>query len=420
MITSAAEAARHIQSGDNVFIHSAAAVPRDLVQAMSDRHEELRDVSIYQIHTECDAPYAAPEREAAFTIKALFVGANTRDAVQRSAGSYIPIFLSEAPSLFRKGIVPIDVALITVSPPDKHGYCSLGTSIDISLAAVKAAKLVIAQVNECMPRTHGDGLIHIQNINIQVRENRRLPEVLNGDLTPEQQAIGKNIAELIEDGATLQMGIGAIPNAVLSCLGSHKHLGIHSEMFSDGVLPLIRSGVIDGSRKRKHPGKVVSSFVMGSQALYDFIDDNPMVRMISSEYVNNTDVIRKNPKVTAINSAIEIDLTGQICADSIGCKIYSGVGGQMDFIRGASLSEGGKPIIAMTSTTRKGASKIVPFLQQGAGVVTTRAHVHYVVTEYGVAYLYGKTIEERVRLLIDIAHPDHREALEKGSRMLFG
>ncbi len=278
--------------------------------------------------------------------------------------------------------------------------------------------MVIAQVNEYMPRTHGDGLIHINNINVMVLENCALPEIKYPKLTDENKAIGKHIAELIENGSTLQMGIGAIPNAVLAHLGNHKNLGIHSEMFSDGALPLIEKGVINGTCKNKYPGMVISSFVVGTKKLYDFIDDNPMVQMMDSEYVNNTDVIRKNPKVVAINSAIEIDLTGQVCADSIGCKIFSGVGGQMDFIRGASLSKGGKPIIALSATTKHGASKIVPFLKQGAGVVTTRAHVHYVVTEYGVAYLHGKTIEERIKLLINIAHPAHREELEEKSRQL--
>lgn len=420
MITTAEEAVKKIGNSHNVFIHSAAAAPQHLIRAMTDRKDELKGVSIYQIHTEGTAPYANQGLEDAFVVKALFVGANTRRAIQQGRGSYIPIFLSEAPSLFRKGVIPIDVALITVSPPDKHGYCSLGTSVDTSLAAVEAAKLVIAQVNKYMPRTHGDGLIHIDNINHQVMEDEPIPEVFVHALTPEEKAIGEYIAVLIDDGSTLQMGIGAIPNAVLACLGNHKNLGIHSEMFSDGVLPLIKSGVVNGKLKQKHPGMIVSSFVVGSRELYDFIDDNPMVQMLDSEYVNNADVISKNPKAISINSAIEIDLSGQVCADSIGSKIFSGVGGQMDFIRGASLSNGGKPIIALTSTTRHGDSKIVPFLKQGAGVVTTRAHVHYVVTEYGVAYLYGKTIEERIKLLIDIAHPNHREYLEKESRLLWG
>lgn len=420
MTTSSEEAVKQIKSDDNVFIHSAAAVPKSLVDAMTERHSELRNVSIYQIHTEGDAPYSNPTLQNSFIIKSFFVGANNRDVIQNGNGSYIPIFLSEVPALFRKGVIELDVALISVSPPDKHGYCSLGTSVDISLAAAQCAKIVIAQVNDQMPRTHGDGLIHISKIDIQVEQSVPLPEVTYPELTEENKAIGKYISELIEDGSTLQMGIGAIPNAVLSYLGNHKNLGIHSEMFSDGVLPLIEKGVINGACKAKHPGMIVSSFVVGSKKLYDFIDDNPMVQMLGFDYVNNTSVIQKNPKVVAINSAIEIDITGQVCADSIGNKIYSGVGGQMDFIRGASLSEGGKPIIALTSTTGKGISKIVPFLKQGAGVVTTRAHVHYVVTEYGVANLYGKTIEERVQLMIDIAHPDHRAELLEQSKLILG
>ena len=418
MKTTAKEAIKIIESGNNVFVHSAAAVPKALVWAMANRYSELRDVSIYQIHTEGEAPYSTPECQGSFTIKTFFVGSNTREVVQMGNGSYIPMFLSEVPALFTKGIISIDVALISVSPPDKHGYCSLGTSVDISIAAAKCARIVIAQINDQMPRTHGDGLIHISAINIQVEQSEPLPEVIFSDLSAEQMEIGKNICELIEDGSTLQMGIGAIPNAVLSYLDNHKDLGIHSEMFSDGVLPLIEKGVINGVCKKKHPGMIVSSFVVGSRKLYDFIDDNPMVQMLDMGYVNDVSVIQSNPKVVAINSAIEIDITGQVCADSIGNKIFSGVGGQMDFIRGASLSEGGKPIIALTSITKSGISKIVPFLKKGAGVVTTRAHVHYVVTEYGVANLYGKTIEERVKLLIDIAHPAHREHLHQSSKLI--
>ncbi|MEX0811368.1 MAG: acetyl-CoA hydrolase/transferase C-terminal domain-containing protein [Chitinophagales bacterium] len=415
MELSATEAVKKIKSGNHLFIHTAAAAPQELIRKLSERHNELKNVSIYQLHTEGTAPYASEECGNAFHVKALFVGQNTRNAIQHGRGSYIPIFLSEAPLLFNKNIIPVDVALITVSPPDKHGYCTLGTSVDTSLAAEKAAKLVIAQVNKYMPRTHGDSMIHISHIDIMVYHDEPLPETKAGALTDTETAIGKNIAGLVEDGATLQMGIGAIPNAALAALENHKDLGIHSEMFSDGIIPLVEKSVINGANKHKFPGAIVGSFVMGSQKLYEFIDDNPLVKMLDSSYVNNTDVIRRNPKVTAINSAIEIDLTGQVCADSIGSKIYSGVGGQMDFMRGASLSDGGKPIIALTSTTKKGDSKIVPTLKEGAGVVTTRAHVHYVVTEYGVANLYGKTIEERNKELIRIAHPDHREALEKAA-----
>lgn len=419
MSTSAAEAVKIIKSGDNVFVHSAAAVPRQLIHAMTERHTELQNVSIYQIHTEGDAPYANPDLHASFTLKPFFVGSNMRSTIQHGKGSYIPMFLSEVPALFRKGIIPIDIALITVSTPDKHGYCSLGTSVDISLAATQTAKVVIAQINDQMPRTHGDGLIHISKIHFSVEHSEALPEAIPPRLSEEHKAIGKHISELIENGSTLQMGIGAIPNAVLSFLGDHQDLGIHSEMFSDGVLPLIEKGIINGSRKKINTGMIISSFVVGSKKLYDFMDDNPIVQMRDFEFVNNVGIIQQNPKVVAINSAIEIDLTGQVCADSIGSKIFSGVGGQMDFIRGSSLSDGGKPIIALTSTTKNGASKIVPFLKQGAGVVTTRAHVHYVVTEYGVAYLYGKTIQERIKLLIEIAHPDHRAELYESSKLIF-
>lgn len=414
MSISAEHAAAQIKSGDHVFIHSAAAVPQELVRHLYLRKDELKDVTIFQIHTEGEAPYAS-ETVDAFRVKCMFVGPNIRKSIQHGHGSYIPVFLSEIPRLFSSGTLPIDVALISVSPPDEHGYCSLGPSIDVSLAAVLAAKTVIAQVNKFIPRTHGDGLIHVGNINHLVKHNEPIPEVVSGDLSKAELAIGRNIAELVEDGATLQMGIGNIPNAVLASLGNHKDLGIHTEMFSDGVLPLVQKGVITGKNKKKHPGKIISSFVMGSREVYDFIDDNPLVNMLSSEYVNDIRVISKNPKVTAINSAIEVDLTGQVCADSIGHRIYSGVGGQMDFIRGASLSEGGKPIIALPSTTKHGESKIVPVLKSGAGVVTTRAHVHYVVTEYGVANLYGKTLTERAKLLTEIAHPDHRESLERAA-----
>ena len=410
----AEEALQHLKSGDHVFIHSAAAAPQELIRKMCDRKDELEDVTIYQIHTEGPAPYA-DDSVKAFNVKCLFVGPNIRKSIQHGHGSYIPVFLSEIPRLFKEEILPIDVALISVSLPDEHGFCSLGPSVDISLAAVKAAKVVIAQVNKQIPRTHGDGLIHVSNLNYTVRHDEPVLEVPSTELTESELAIGKNIAELVDDGATLQMGIGNIPNAVLASLGNHKDLGIHTEMFSDGILPLVHSGVINGKFKRKHQGKIVTSFVMGTRKIYDFIDDNPLVNLLASSYVNNSSVICQNPKVTAINSAIEVDLTGQVCADSIGHRIYSGVGGQMDFIRGASLSEGGKPIIALNSTTRKGNTKIVPLLKTGAGVVTTRAHVHYVVTEFGVANLYGKTLAERAKLMADIAHPEHREFLYRAA-----
>lgn len=416
---SANSALSSVQAGQRVFVHSVAAAPSLLIEALTARAHELTNVEMIHLHTEGKAPYAEPGMEGKFFTNALFVAANTRKAVEEGRGDYIPIFLSECPSLFRNGILPLDVALIQVSPPDKHGFCSLGVSVDISKAAVETAKVVIAQVNENMPRTHGDGIIHVKQIRSFVEGNLPLHEHVSETPSEVELEIGKNVASLVEDGATLQMGIGAIPNAVLACLTSHKDLGIHTEMFSDGVMELVQKGIITGIHKKKHPGKIVSGFVMGTRKLYDFIDDNPEVAMLDIGYINDPHVIRKNPKVTAINSAVEVDLTGQVCADTIGTRQYSGVGGQMDFIRGSSLSDGGKPIIALPSSTAKGESRIVSILKPGADVVTTRAHVHYVVTEYGVANLYGKNLRQRAKTLIGIAHPDHREKLEKEARERF-
>jgi 4-hydroxybutyrate CoA-transferase len=415
IVSSALEAVSDIVSGNRVFIHSVAAAPTKLIEAMTARASELRHVEIIHLHTEGAAPYANPEFSESFFTNAMFVGANVRQAIREGRGDYIPVFLSETPLLFRKGILPIDVALIQVSPPDRHGFCTLGPSVDTSRAAVQTAKLVVAQINPKMPRTHGDGLVHISKIHKAFYVDEPIHQHKTDAPTETEMKIGRFCAELVEDGATLQMGIGAIPNATLAALTNHKDLGIHTEMFSDGVLPLVERGVITNAKKRIHPGKIVATFVMGTQKIYDFIDDNPLVAMLDVQYVNDTAVIRKNPRVTAINSALEVDLTGQICADSIGTYHYSGVGGQMDFIRGASLSEGGKPIIALPSITEKGISRIVPFLKEGAGVVTTRAHVHYIVTEYGIADLYGKNLTQRAKALIEIAHPDHREALEKAA-----
>lgn len=409
------EAAKFIKSGDRVYIHGAGATPQALVNAMVARSEELTNIEIYHLHTEGEARYTAPEYEGIFHVNALFIAPNAREAVNAGRADFIPCFLSEVPIMIRRGRIKLDVALIQVSPPDKHGFCSLGISIEATLAAIEMADHVIAQINPRMPRTHGDGMIHIDQIKYYCYHQEELPEWQVKELTDVQMAIGRHVASLVEDRATLQMGIGAIPEAALSYLTSHKDLGIHTEMFSDGILPLVESGVITGKYKKKHPGFIISGFLLGTRKLYDFVDDNPLVRVKDIEYVNNTRVIMQNPRVTSINSAIEIDFTGQVCADSIGKRMYSGVGGQMDFIRGASLSEGGKPIIALPSITKMGASKIVPYLQEGAGVVTTRAHVHYVVTEYGVADLYAKSLKQRARLLIDIAHPDHRENLERAA-----
>ncbi len=407
------EAVSAVKSRDRVFVHSIAAAPQQLIHALTRRAPELRSVEIVHIHTEGEAPYALPEHRASFHTNAMFVGANIREAVETGEADYIPVFLSEIPALFRKNILPLDAALVQVSPPDKHGFCSLGVSVDATLAAVQTARYVIAQVNPNMPRIHGDGMIHVSEIDFAVEVNDRIPELRPPVLNTVERAIGGYCASLIEDGSTLQMGIGAIPGAVLGALRNHRNLGIHTEMFSDGVIDLIESGVINGSVKRIHPGKVISSFVWGSRRLYDFVDDNPLILLRDVGFVNDTAVIRNNPRVVAINSAIEVDLTGQISADTIGVLQYSGVGGQMDFIRGASLSEGGKPIIALPSTTSNGISRIVTYLQKGAGVVTTRAHVHYVVTEFGIANLYGKNLRQRARAMIDIAHPDHRESLER-------
>ena len=414
-ITSAADALTHIKSNQKLYIHTAAAAPVRLVEAMAARYRELKNVQLYSLHTEGPAPYLEPECAESFRLNAFFVGKNVRQAVNDGRADYVPIFLSEVPLLFKNHIIDLDVALIHVSPPDKHGFCSLGVSVDATRAAVNNAKLVIAQVNPNMPRTHGDGVIHKSEIDFGVEVNDPLPEHAPQELSEMEKQIGQNCAALIEDGATLQMGIGSIPDAVLAALRNHKNLGVHTEMFSDGMIDLVESGVINNSMKRRHPNRIVSSFAMGTRRLYDFMDDNPNLAMLDCAYVNDTAIIRKNPKVTAVNSAIEVDLTGQVCADSIATYQYSGVGGQMDFIRGASLSEGGKPIIALPSATNKGISRIVPFLKQGAGVVTTRAHVHYVVTEYGAASLYGIGLRERAKKLIKIAHPNHREELEKAA-----
>ncbi len=410
---SAEEALKVIKSGDNVFIHSAAATPENLVKAMVNRAGELKNVNIYHIHTEGDCSYAKKEFEDSFNIHSFFNGSNMREAKKERIGlSYIPIFLSDIPHLFYNKKVEIDVALVQLTPPDKHGMCSLGPSVDISIAAINTAKKIIAQINPQMPRTFGEQ-IHFSKIHKAVLIDQPIYQSKHITNSSTEMAIASNIASLIEDGSTLQLGIGGIPNAVLSMLGNHKDLGIHTEMFSDGLISLYEKGAITGKFKQKHPRKIVSSFVIGTQKVYDFINDNTEVLLLDCSYTNNPTIIASNPKVVAINSAIEIDLTGQVCADSIGSRIFSGVGGQMDFIRGAALSKGGKPIIAMSALTSRGESKIVPFLKTGAGVVTTRAHVHYVVTEFGIAYLHGLTIEERAHALIKIAAPEHREQLEK-------
>ncbi|MDM9630327.1 acetyl-CoA hydrolase/transferase family protein [Robiginitalea aurantiaca] len=419
-IVSLETAASYVKSGNRIFIQGAAMTPNTLVNAICSRYEELEEVEVISIHTDGVVNYALPPYNKAFKINSCFVGGNVRKAVNTNQGDYIPIFLSEIHWLFRRNLLPLDVAVVQVSPPDKHGYCSLGVSVDITLPAVQTAKKVIAQLNPRVPRTHGDGIIHISQIDALVEMDNPIHTYPQGEISETEAKIGAHVASLIENGATLQMGIGSIPNAVLKNLSGHKNLGVHTEMFSDGLLPLIKQGVITGSEKEIKTNKIVTCFAAGSQELYDFIDDNPLVHFKEAGYTNDTTIIRRNPKVTAINSAIEIDLTGQVCADTIGTYQYSGVGGQMDFIRGASLSPGGKPIIALTSVTNKGISKITPLLKPGAGVTTTRAHVHYVATEFGVVNLFGKNLQERARKLISIAHPDHREALEAEAHKRFG
>ena len=417
---SADQAVKTIQSGNRVYIHGVAAAPQELIRAMTARAVELRNVEVVHLHTEGAVPYAAEGMQESFRANVFFIGTNMREAVQAGRADYIPIFLSEIPKLLQSGAMPIDVALIQVSPPDRHGFCSLGVSIEATRCAVLNAKHVIAQVNSRMPRTHGDGLIHIDSLDAIVEFDAPLPEMKISVPTEIETRIGKFCADLVEDGATLQMGIGSIPNAVLAQLTSHKDLGIHTEMFSDGLIDLVERGVVNGKFKRIHPGKIVAGFVLGTLRVYDFIDDNPLVAMLDIGYVNDTSVIRRNPKVTAINSAVEVDLTGQVCADSIGTRMISGVGGQMDFMRGAAQSQGGKPIIALPSQTTQGISRIVSALKTGAGVVTTRAHVHHVVTEYGSVNLHGKNLRQRAKALIEISHPEHRERLAHEASTVLG
>lgn len=419
---SADEAVKVVKSGDHIHFSSVASAPKVLIEALCRRGDagELRDVRIHHLHTEGQAPYTEAKYEGIFFHQAFFVGGNVRKNVQAGYADYIPIFLSETQKLYRSGALPCDVAMIQVSTPDKHGYVSLGTSVDATLAAIECAREVIAVVNKHVPRSWGDAMIPLSMIDYFVEDDAVLEPAHFSEPSEIEKAIGINCANLIEDGATLQMGIGAIPNAVLAQLGNHKNLGIHTEMFADGVLPLVEKGVINGANKAIDKGKMVSTFLMGSQECYDFIDDNPMVAMMDVGYTNDPFVIAKNPKVTAINSALQVDITGQVCADSLGTKFYSGVGGQIDFIYGASLSQGGKAIIAMPSATNKGVSKISPILTPGAGVVTTRNHIHWFVTEYGAVNLYGKSLQERAKLIISVAHPDAREELDRAAFERFG
>ena len=411
-VTTAEQALSILQDHDNIWCQSMAATPYFLLQALAKVALQKKNLTLLQLHTEhsqllCDPALAGHLRQRCF-----FVGGSTRQAVQQGLADYVPIFLSEIPKLFRRAEQPLDVALIQVSPPDKHGYCSLGISVEATRAALQVAKRVIAWVNPLMPRTHGDSFIHLSRFDRYVEHSAPLPIHLPAELDATTRQIGQHVASLIRDGDCLQMGIGAIPDATLACLGDRQHLGIHTEMFSDGVLPLLAKGVITNQNKRKHRGKIVTTFAMGSQALYDFDDDNPEVVFLDVEYTNDTAVIRQNPQVVAINSALQVDLSGQVCADSLGTKIYSGVGGQMDFVRGASLSDGGRAIIALPATAAGGkVSRISSLLAPGAGVVTTRAHVNFIVTEYGIAQLRGKSMAERAKALIAIAAPTFQEGL---------
>jgi len=419
-LTTADEAVKKIKSGDNVVIQPGCAVPLELVRAMVKRKNELEDVIIYHILIVGKLPYVEPGMESHFKHKAFFIGANTRKAVHEGRAEFIPIFLSEVPLLFKRGIIPVDIALLNVSLPDEHGFCSYGVDVGTIKTAAEKAKIIIAQVNKEMPRSLGDSFIHINKIHHIVEFNEPIQELPQVDPNTSEEmlkvydTIGKSVADLIEDGSTLQMGIGAIPDSVMHYLREKKNLGVHTEMFSDGIIKLVEEGIINGEEKTLHPGKIIAGFVLGTRKVFNFIDNNPVIEFHPQEYVNDPFIIAQNKKMVAINSALEIDLTGQVCADSIGTKIYSGIGGQVDFIRGAVHSEGGKPIIALPSSTKDGSvSRIVPQLKPGAGVVTSRGDVHYVVTEYGVVNLFGKSLKERARELIKIAHPAFRDQLAK-------
>jgi 4-hydroxybutyrate CoA-transferase len=410
---SAAEVVAHVRSGDRIFVHGASATPTPLLEALGARLE-LDGLRLYHLHTTGPLCFAEPASRARMRSISLFTGPAMRKAVAEGWADFMPVFLSDIPDLFRSGAVPLDVALVQLSPPDRHGVCSLGTSVDTALAAVESARVVLAEINEQMPRTHGAGAVPLDRVTAFVRTDRPLAASEPPEIGPVEARIGELVAALVPDGATLQMGIGAIPDAVLARLGDKSDLGVHTEMFSDGLLPLLRSGVVNNRRKKVHRGRTVTSFVTGTQRLFDFVHDNPLIEMHPCDRTNDTALIAKNDAVVAINSALQIDLSGQVCADSIGHRIFSGIGGQMDFIRGAARSRGGLPIIALPSTACGGSvSRIVPALDPGAGVVTTRGHVHWVVTEHGAVNLHGKTLRERAELLISVAHPDMRAELRR-------
>ena len=418
-IVSAAEAVAQVASGEQIFLHGACATPALLLDALVARAPELYDVGIVHLHSEGPAPHLAPDMAGHFRHQALFIGANARTAIAEGRAVYIPTFLSDAPRLFERGVIPLDWAFVNVTRPDRHGFCSLGTSVDVALAAVRAARRVVAQLNTAMPRTLGDGAVHVSAIDMGVEVDAPPYEIAPSPLGEVERRIGERVAELVPEGATVQLGIGGIPSAVAAALGHHRELGIHSEMFTDAVVDLVERGVITGARKEINRGKLVAAFVMGTRRLYAFIDDNPMVEMRPADYTNDSAVIRRFRRMVAINSAVEIDLTGQVCADSIGHRLISGVGGQMDFIRGATLAEEGRAIIALPSTAAHDTrSRLVATLAPGAGVVTTRAHLETVVTEWGTAHLHGRSIPARARALIAIAHPAFREQLEREAREL--
>jgi 4-hydroxybutyrate CoA-transferase len=420
-VVTAEKAVETIQSGNRVFLTGNCSVPQKVMAALVQRAPQLKDVEIAQVLTIGNADYVAPQMAGHLRVNTLFISDNVRQAVNEGRADFTPCFLGEIPGLFKNGILPLDVALIHVAPPDEHGFCSFGVEVGVTKTAAQASRIVIAEINPNMPRTLGDAFIHISKITHIVPVDYPLPETPMGTTTDLSKQIARHIAGIIPDGATLQMGIGAIPDAVLHELTNHKHLGVHTEMFSDGIINLVDRGVIDGEAKSLHPGKIIAGFMLGTRRLYDFVNDNPIVEMHPTEYVNDPFIVARNDRMVAMNSAIEVDLTGQVCSDSIGSRLYSGVGGQVDFIYGASRSKDGLPIIALPSTaTVKGevVSKITPILKMGAGVVTTRNHVRYIVTEYGIASLYAKTIRQRAQALINIAAPQFREELERKAHEL--
>lgn len=418
-VTTAERAVKAIQPGQRVFLTGNCSVPQRVMAALVERAPEFdTPIEIAQVLVIGGGAYVAPGMEKYIRVNTFFISANVRSAVNEGRADFTPCFLSEVPGMFRSGILPLDVALIHVGPPDEHGFCSFGIEVGVTKTAAETAKIVIAEVNDRMPRTLGDSFIHVSKITHAVPVSYPLPEHRMGEISEVEKQIGYYCASLIEDGSTMQMGIGGIPDAVLTFLGDKKDLGVHTELFSDGVIDLVESGVINGERKSLHPGKIVAGFLLGTQRLFDFVHDNPVVELHPTEYINDPFRIAQNDRMVAVNSAIEVDLTGQVCADSIGTRLYSGVGGQLDFVYGASRSKGGKPIIGMPAVAEvKGqlTTKIVPTLKPGAGVVTTRNHVHYVITEFGIADLYGKTIRQRARALIDVAHPQFREELERAA-----